>query len=85
MQSFVSLEMNYSWLMLLLVFISCSDKSKPKDSACLLVPDPGLCMAAFPRFYYDNDTEKCTEFMWGGCGGVVPFETIEECKNACGT
>jgi len=24
------------------------------------------------------------KFIWGGCGGVVPFETMEECNNECG-
>jgi len=76
--------MKHLWLILLSLLINCSDKSNPIDETCLLVPDPGLCQAAFPRFYYDSDTEKCTEFLWGGCGGVVPFETFDECKNACG-
>ena len=68
----------------LLLLINC-DKDDPLDESCLLVPDPGLCQAAFPRYYYSSETEKCTQFLWGGCGGVVPFETLEECKNACGS
>ena len=68
----------------LLLLISC-DKDDPLDESCLLVPDPGLCQAAFPRYYYNSETEKCTQFLWGGCGGVVPFETLEECKNTCGS
>ena len=67
----------------LLLLINC-DKDDPLDESCLLVPDPGLCQAAFPRYYYDSETEKCTQFLWGGCGGVVPFETLAECKKACG-
>ena len=67
----------------LLLLINC-DKDDPLDESCLLVPDPGLCQAAFPRYYYNSETEKCTQFLWGGCGGVVPFETLEECKKACG-
>ena len=68
----------------LLLLINC-DKDDPLDESCLLVPDPGLCQAAFPRYYYNSETDKCTQFLWGGCGGVVPFETLEECKNACGS
>ena len=68
----------------LLLLINC-DKDDPLDESCLLVPDPGLCQAAFPRYYYHSETDKCTQFLWGGCGGVVPFETLEECKNACGS
>ena len=66
------------------LLINC-DKDDPLDESCLLVPDPGLCQAAFPRYYYNSETDKCTQFLWGGCGGVVPFETLEECKNACGS
>ena len=68
----------------LLLLINC-DKDDPLDESCLLVPDPGLCQAAFPRYYYNSETDKCTQFLWGGCEGVVPFKTLEECKNACGS
>jgi hypothetical protein len=47
---------------------------------CKLEPDPGLCKAYMPRYYYDDG---CKEFIWGGCGGVVPFETLEECQAQC--
>ena len=23
---------------------------------------------------------KCKEFTWGGCDGIVPFDTMEECE-----
>ena len=46
---------------------------------CNLVPDPGLCEGYFPRYYFDQEENKCKEFIWGGCDGVVPFETMEEC------
>ncbi|MEA1881218.1 MAG: BPTI/Kunitz domain-containing protein [Candidatus Marinimicrobia bacterium] len=36
-----------------------------------------------PRYYYNQDAGKCKEFTWGGCGGVVPFVTMPECKSAC--
>lgn len=51
----------------------------PLKTNCDLVPDPGLCNAAFRKYYYDKAEGKCKEFMWGGCGGVVPFNTLEEC------
>ncbi len=50
---------------------------------CSLEPDPGMCLAALGRYYYDQNEKKCKVFSWGGCGGVVPFETLEECE-ACG-
>ena len=51
--------------------------------ACRLVPDPGPCEAAMPRFYFDVDRGDCHQFLWGGCDGVVPFETLEQCEQAC--
>jgi hypothetical protein len=51
-------------------------------SLCDLEPDGGLCNAAIPRYYFDKEEQKCKEFIWGGCDGTVPFETLEECR-AC--
>lgn len=52
---------------------------------CLLLPDPGPCEAAIPAWYFDQAFQTCTQFTWGGCGGVVPFETLEDCEAAgCG-
>ena len=50
---------------------------------CALKPDPGPCEAYVPRYYYDPVEKKCKEFIWGGCKGVVPFETMQECQDAC--
>ena len=25
----------------------------------------------------------CEETFWGGCGGVVPFWSLEDCQNSC--
>lgn len=49
---------------------------------CELVPDGGVCNAYIPKYYFDYETKECKEFIWGGCGGVVPFDTLEACK-AC--
>lgn len=49
---------------------------------CSLVPDPGPCMAYIERYYFDVNTGTCKMFVWGGCDGVVPFNTLQECK-AC--
>ena len=48
---------------------------------CELLPEVGPCNAAFPKFYFDKEDNKCKEFIWGGCAGVVPFETLEECES----
>ncbi|QNH63149.1 BPTI/Kunitz domain-containing protein [Hymenobacter sediminicola] len=52
-------------------------------AACLLVPDQGMCNAAMVRYYFDPIEKKCKPFTWGGCNGVVPFVTLQECLD-CG-
>ncbi len=58
----------------------------PADSlhvSCLVRPDPGPCRAAKPAYYYDYQTDSCRQFLWGGCEGRVPFETLEQCLRMC--
>jgi hypothetical protein len=64
--------------------VSLGDKNSFADGAlkerCSLKPDRGPCKGNFPRYYYDPVSKECKEFIWGGCGGVVPFNTKEECE-----
>jgi len=55
----------------------------PGTDSCGLEPDAGLCKAYMPRYYFDETTNSCQEFIWGGCNGVVPFETMESCTQQC--
>lgn len=55
----------------------------PPEDPCTLAPDGGSCNAAFERWYFDPVTSRCAGFSWGGCEGVVPFETLAECSVAC--
>ena len=50
--------------------------------ACTSIPDPGMCEAAIQKYYFNQETQQCEDFMWGGCGGVVPFESLAECEAA---
>lgn len=50
---------------------------------CQLIPDPGPCDGAFPRYFFNQETGQCELFTWGGCDGVVPFETWQECVSGC--
>ena len=50
---------------------------------CDLTPDPGFCLAAFDSYYFNPTSGECEFSLWGGCGGVVPFWTLEECQNSC--
>lgn len=42
-----------------------------------------MCRAAHTRFYFDEQTQSCKPFIWGGCQGVVPFDTLEACRALC--
>ena len=52
---------------------------------CTLVPDPGPCLASIAKYFYNQAIQQCDSFIWGGCDGVVPFQTMVECQTACGS
>jgi hypothetical protein len=47
-------------------------------------PDPGGCRGHYRKFYFDYRDNRCKAFVHSGCGGRVPFETLEDCVNYCG-
>ena len=53
--------------------------------SCISIPDPGMCFAAISIYYFDQNTGQCEESIWGGCDGLVPFWTLEDCQNSCNT
>ncbi len=53
------------------------------EARCHVRPDPGPCKARLERYYYDATAKRCAEFAWGGCQGIVPFTTREECTVNC--
>lgn len=55
----------------------------PKDSRCTMLPEKGPCKAIFWKYHYDQKSNSCKEFMYGGCDGAVPFDTKEECEKLC--
>ena len=50
---------------------------------CSVIPDVGLCKASIEKYYFDWETNSCKSFTWGGCGGTVPFDTMELCQSLC--
>ena len=66
----------------LLLLSGCTEICN-QGARCSLQPEVGPCDAAFIRYYYDQEDGICKEFVWGGCEGVVPFETLEECQEEC--
>eukprot|EP01084_Bolivina_argentea_P158192 275596_1 len=52
---------------------------------CTFPPETGLCKAAFKRYYFNDETQQCEKFIYGGCGGNANnFKTLDECEKACG-
>ena len=51
---------------------------------CQQKKDPGLCLAYFPRYYFNATARKCEKFIYGGCGGNLnKFSTYQECRKTC--
>jgi len=53
------------------------------DDRCYIKPDPGTCEEYIMKYFYFPDGGNCSSFIWSGCGGVVPFETMAECREIC--
>ncbi|MCB0643399.1 MAG: BPTI/Kunitz domain-containing protein [Phaeodactylibacter sp.] len=78
--------------LLYLTQVACNRKTTETTEApeppalhenCALQPEPGPCRMALTRYYYDAETKTCKSFIYGGCQGVVPFETLSECQKKC--
>lgn len=69
----------YMLLISALTFSACIDHC-PDCHECRLKPDAGPCDAAITRYYFDPLSGTCQSFIWGGCEGTVPFESLEACK-----
>lgn len=70
-----------------LCLLSACQHTEPEmaNPACQEQPDAGMCRAAFTKYYFNQQTQKCQTFTWGGCGGNVPFDTLNACQETCGT
>lgn len=59
-----------------------SDKSNV--NVCSLPMDVGPCDAATPRWAFNDATQECESFSYGGCGGNANnFLTQNECETSC--
>ncbi|MAC17593.1 MAG: proteinase inhibitor I4 serpin [Flavobacteriales bacterium] len=47
---------------------------------CDWTPDSGPCFAAIEKYFFDSEDQMCKPFIWGGCEGTVPFDSLEECQ-----
>ncbi|XP_066186529.1 kunitz-type protease inhibitor 4 [Sylvia atricapilla] len=57
---------------------------EPVLDFCYLPSVCGNCKALFRRFFFNASSQRCEEFIYGGCGGNMNnFETMGECFQAC--
>ncbi|XP_067890692.1 carboxypeptidase inhibitor SmCI-like [Heterodontus francisci] len=64
----------------------CLVKCKAKDrrSPCRMEADGGPCRGLFYRYFYNKQTKRCEEFIYGGClGNKNNFRTEKDCQNVC--
>ena len=53
-------------------------------SRCCLPKDPGFCKAYFLRFFYNANSQRCEQFVYGGCpGNRNNFVKRKECSDVC--
>ncbi len=67
-------------IVLTLLSVTCQEEPCITPDNCNLKPSLGPCDGFVIIYYYDSDSGKCREYMWGGCDGHVPFETLEACE-----
>ncbi|MBK8669412.1 MAG: hypothetical protein IPN89_08050 [Saprospiraceae bacterium] len=67
---------------LILFFVNTGCYKAVNDPMCTLKPDSGPCKASIKNIILTR-LPKMYGFTWGGCKGVVPFETLEACNQKC--
>ncbi|XP_041351309.1 BPTI/Kunitz domain-containing protein 4-like isoform X2 [Gigantopelta aegis] len=51
---------------------------------CGLPKAAGPCNGIMPRYFFNVDSGKCEEFIWGGCGGNLNnFRFLRQCMFRC--
>lgn len=68
---------------LLLLCSACVPQGAVLVDRCLLAPVNGSCKAMMERYRFDQKSGRCREYIYDGCGPVVPFESLEECRQLC--
>ena len=56
----------------------------PATDHCMSPVKVGPCRGHFPRWQYNGASQRCEEFIYGGCrGNLNNYLTRDECTNAC--
>lgn len=68
------------FVILIFFLTSCSRNCISLPMQCDLTPESGPCEAAIEKYFFDAEDQVCRPFIWGGCEGIVPFDTMEDCQ-----
>ncbi|KAK9886678.1 hypothetical protein WA026_017598 [Henosepilachna vigintioctopunctata] len=54
------------------------------QDVCEREKDAGPCDQNYPKYYYNKQTRRCLQFVYGGCGGNGNrFSSARECESLC--
>ncbi|EDW98135.1 uncharacterized protein Dyak_GE23958 [Drosophila yakuba] len=57
---------------------------KVRQEKCLFIPSYGACKNHIRVYGYSIITNRCTEYVYSGCGGNPNrFATDSQCRNTC--
>lgn len=52
---------------------------------CRLLPDVGPCRGSVVKYYFDEPSKECRQFIYGGCkGNANNFDDEDSCIESCG-
>ncbi|MCP4971487.1 MAG: hypothetical protein GY932_12960 [Arcobacter sp.] len=77
------MKLNIFLFIILSLFLSACAKEQKLPKKCYEKQDTGKCRAYFINYYYNQDSKSCEKFVYGGCGGNVPFNKLTDCKKTC--
>ncbi|XP_014674581.1 PREDICTED: papilin-like, partial [Priapulus caudatus] len=67
--------------------VCCPRAPQPGDkrpSLCAMPRDSGPCSAAIRKWFFNSETEKCEQYLYGGCqGNENRFDDKSDCDQVC--
>jgi len=62
----------------------CQETCSSKTDVCQLPQKTGPCKASLTRYFFNDDSQECERFTYGGCGGNANnFNSMQDCKERC--